>query len=183
MVAVPLYLWRRPKAEAATSEGRKPAASSDGSSALSALAAPQGGAANGGSGSSQQQPKGVSLAEAKLIKCTKGGSGKTPVEQCDRQPFFEEALVKAIRDNVSCAPLLTSSGTVNFVLDVDHKAKKLKVWAGKSGSIKRKSRKEVLGCVKRALPTPDWSQIPHQHTKYQIAVMASYPPNGGTGGP
>ena len=43
--------------------------------------------------------------------------------------------------------------------------------------------KEVLACVSRAMPSADWSQIPHQHQKYSITLMATYPPSGGTGGP
>ena len=54
---------------------------------------------------------------------------------------------------------------------------------GKSSSVKKKQAKEVLACVNRALPSPDWAQMPHQHQKYSIAVLATYPPSGGTGGP
>jgi hypothetical protein len=177
MVAVPLYLWRRPKADPSA----RPASSADGAgggSSMSALASASGGAAV----PDPPSPRGVTLGEPKISKCKKAG-GKTPPEQCDRQPFFEEALVKAIRDNVSCAPMLPTGGTINYVLDVDYKAKKVKTWSGKSSTVKKKQAKEVLACVSRALPSADWSQIPHQHQKYSITLMATYPPSGGTGGP
>lgn len=180
MVAVPLYLWRRPKSDAL--DGKKPASSADGANGtpgMTPLTAASGGATPA---APEPTPRGVTVGEPKIAKCKKTGA-KTLPEQCDRQPFFEEALVKAVRDNASCAPMLPSGGTINFVLDVDFKTKKTKVWSGKSGTVKKKAAKEVLGCVGRSIPTPDWTQVPHQHTKYSITLMASYPPSGGAGGP
>lgn len=182
MIAVPLYLWRRPKAEAATERDVKKAATTQeaGGKQLTQLS----GAATSGSAEPARElspPEQAStgrettLGEPKMVKCSKAGGGKTSPEQCDHQPWFEESLVKAIRDNASCAAVDPKGGTINFVLDVDHKAKKVKVWAGKSGTIKKKGRKEAVGCVARSMPTPDWSQLPHQYQKYQIAVMATYP--------
>jgi hypothetical protein len=185
MVAVPLYLCKRPAAEYLAEREARKAASAEASAALSPLAVPSGSAAgtHGGPGTvglvgSGAAGKGaggnVVLGDPKLVKCTKNDKGKVPPEQCDRQPFFEEALVRAIRDNTSCVPS-SAGGTINFLLDVDHKAKKVHAWAGKSGTMKRKARKEALSCVTRALPTPDWAQLPHQNQKYQISVMATYP--------
>ena len=28
------------------------------------------------------------------------------------------------------------------------------------------------------MPTPDWTQVQHQYGKYELGVMASYPPSG-----
>ena len=64
------------------------------------------------------------------------------------------------------------------MLDIDYKRKKSHAWAGKSGSLKKKTAKDAVSCVNKALPTPDWAQVPHQHERYQIAVMATYPPGG-----
>lgn len=175
MIAVPLYLWRRPKAEASTdAPPKKPAAEPSARPASSAdVFSP-------GNIGTSQPPKvsGILLSEPKMLKCSKGsgkGNPRVPAEQCDRQPYFEEALIKAIQENVSCAPQQPGGGTINFVLDVDHKTHKLHAWAGKSGSMKKAPRKKVLACVNKALPTPDWSQIPHLHQRYQISAMATYP--------
>lgn len=171
IVAVPLYLWRRPRGEgessrASSSEGsNRPVASL--SPLVTPIVAPSSLSASG---------RGVTLSETKIVKCSKPGKEKTPVEQCDHQPFFEDALAKAVQDNASCAPGVPNGGTVNYVLDVDHTKKVLRVWVGKSGSIKKAKTKEAVACVKRALPTPDWAQLAHQHTKYQISLMATYPP-------
>jgi hypothetical protein len=172
MVAVPLYLWRRPKAEAATErEARKPVASAESSARVpTALDNPTPSASSTGGA----KMPGLLLSEPKTVKCSSGKTKVSP-EQCDRQTLFEEALLKAIQENTSCAPEKGGSGSVNFVLDVDHKAKKLRVWAGKTGSMKRAQRKKVVSCVNKALPTPDWAAIAHQHQKYQIAVLATYP--------
>ncbi|MCC6646753.1 MAG: hypothetical protein IT374_14410 [Polyangiaceae bacterium] len=176
MIAVPLYVWRRPRA---TDADRRPDAT--GQSGLSPMLSATAPAATAPV-PLPPETRGLSLGEPRISRCQKSG-GKTPPEQCDRQPFFEEALTKSIRDNVSCAPMLPSGGTINFVLDVDFKTKKTKVWAGKSGSVKKRAAREVVSCVTRGLPTPDWAQVPHQHTKYSIVVLATYPPSGGAGGP
>jgi len=172
MVAVPLYLWRRPKAEAASpGEARKPATSAEAPPrTLTALDNPTPAAST----TAAAKMPGLLLSEPKIIKCSSGKSKVSP-EQCDRQSYFEETLLKVIQENTSCLPEKGGSGSINFVLDVDHKAKKIKAWAGKSGSMKRAPRKKVVACVNKALPTPDWAQVPHQHQKYQLSVLATYP--------
>lgn len=179
MVAVPLYLLRRPRVETRDPKAAGSADAKAGSpTGLSPLAP---GTAPVPPTATSAQPRGLNVGDAKIIRCQKGNT-KVPPEQCDRQPFFEEALVKAIRDNASCVSSAPSGGTVNFVLDIDYKRKKSHAWAGKSGSLKKKSAKEAVSCVNKALPPPpDWAQVPHQHERYQIAVLATYPPSSGSG--
>lgn len=183
LVSVPLYFFRRPR-DAGDARG-------------AASASPSGSATPSTTASSiatsipivppDQPGKSLTLGDAKILRCSKAGTGKTQPEQCDRLPFFEEALAKAIRDNASCAPQTATGGTVSFVLDVDFKQKRTKLWTGKSGSLKKKQTKELTGCVLRALPSTDWSQVPHQHTKYSFSILATYPPgsggSSGVGGP
>lgn len=185
MVAVPLYLLRRPRAEnkdrdGKAAEAKAAAMSANTLSGLSPLAPTPGATLNPPTPGGAATPRGLTVGEPRVLRCSKG-SNKPPPEQCDRQPYFEEALVKAIRDNASCVNTTTPGATVNFVLDIDYKRKKSHAWPGKSGSLKRKMSKEAVACVNRALPTPDWTQVPHQHDKYQIAVLATYP--GGTTAP
>ncbi|RYE92591.1 MAG: hypothetical protein EOO75_06320 [Myxococcales bacterium] len=171
MVAVPLYLWRRPKTETGPDHaGARPAASASASSlAASALDSP----ALSASAAANRIP-GLLLSEPKLVGCTEGRK-KLPPEQCDRPSYFEESLLRAIQENASCAPGQAGGSSINFVLDIDHKAKRLKAWAGKSGSMKAAQRKKVVECIRKAMPNPDWAALPHQHQKYQIAVLATYP--------
>lgn len=171
MVAVPLYILRRPRPEAASErETRKPVASAEVSArSPTALDNP----APSASATASKVP-GLLLSEPKIVKCSSGKTKVSP-EQCDRQSYFEEILLKTIQENTSCAPEKGGSGSINFVLDIDHKTKKVRAWAGKSGTMKRGPRKKVVSCISKALPTPDWAQIAHQHQKYQIAVLATYP--------
>jgi len=66
---------------------------------------------------------------------------------------------------------------VTFVMDLDFRKQKLKVFHGQSSSVAKTKTKELLRCVERALPTPDWETIPHQHSHYVVSVSATYPPS------
>ena len=91
--------------------------------------------------------------------------------------FFEDGLARAIRENAACAPQAKVPVSVSFVLEMDFRKKRTNLFTGKSTSIKRERTKELLRCIKRAMPTPDWGTIPHQYVKYKINVMATYPPS------
>ncbi len=167
LVAVPLYLWRRPDPNAAIDEA----------------AAVDGGAAIDGAvpyvpliDAAAMTPK-VKLSPFKTIRCLDPGPGKTPPERCDHITFFEEALARAIRENVLCAPSTKAGTKVSFVMEIDFRRKKRKVYYGKSSSVSRGRSKELFRCVIRALPTPEWGTLPHQHAKYVINVIATYPPS------
>ncbi len=122
---------------------------------------------------------GISLGDARVLKCKRPGT-KVPPDQCDHQTFFEEALAKAISENGSCAP--GAAGTISYVLSVDYSKRTMKLWAGKSGSIKRAKSKEAIACVKKSLSTPDWAQLSHQSQQYEISVLATYPAPSTSGG-
>ena len=170
LVAVPLYLWRRPRAE--------PTPSADAAVADAGAPPSDGGARPFFVGGDAAAPSGgVTLSPFTTIRCENPGPGKTPPERCDHVTFFEDGLARAIRENAACAPQAKVSVNVSFVLEMDFKRKRLNLFAGKSTTIRRERAKELLRCVKRALPTPDWGTIPHQYVKYKINVMATYPPS------
>ncbi|AUX24719.1 hypothetical protein SOCEGT47_052580 [Sorangium cellulosum] len=168
VVAVPLYLWRRPKPESIPSAD---AATVD----AGALALDAGVPADADAG----QPERVTLSPFTTIRCQNPGPGTTPPDRCDHITFFEDGLARAIRDSVPCAPTGKSSITVSFVLDMDFRRKRTNLYAGKSTTVKRTRTRELIRCVKRAMPKPDWAAIPHQYVKYKINVMATYPPSDG----
>jgi hypothetical protein len=180
MVAVPLYLWRKPnpranmqKLDAETnSEADKnfPSGIHRFDAGLSQLS--KGGSPNSPSAAGLNSQ--LNLADPKVYKCTKAGRGKTPPEQCDHLPALEQALIHAIRTNPSCVPKISATGTINFVMNVDFKHKKLRVWPGQSGSIHGKKAKGATRCIQHAMAAPDWAQ-PHQHIKYQITMLVTYP--------
>jgi len=174
LVALPLYLWRRPKAsnsdavdagpDAAVVDSAPPA-----DSATNALAA----ALDGSAVATNE----ITLDKVKMVKCQRPGPGKTTPDMCDRQPFFEEALVKAVLENTTCAPKSPKGGSVSFALKIDYKKKTFHVWAGKSGSVRGKRAAPVIDCVTRAMPQPNWDTLAHQYSIYTVALQATYPPS------
>jgi hypothetical protein len=164
LVAVPLYLWRRPRPESIPSAD---AAIAD-AGALTAVAA---------SLPIDAGPPPLEISPFTTIRCQSPGPGKTPPDRCDRVMFFEDALARAIRENAACAPETPAGGTVSFVLDMDFRRKKYTLYAGKSGTIPKSKTKDLVRCVKRSMPTPDWKGIPHQYSRYTVNVVATYPPS------
>ena len=174
LIAVPLALWLGPPRAPAHAEPVASASAVVTPSAFIAAVDPTevlvGDALDDG-----VETKNVKLGKVWIDKCEKPGPGRTPPEQCDRQPWFEEALVRAILENTACAPERTGEGTVSVAMKVDHRRRQVKVFAGKSGSIKGRASKGLIKCVRRSIPKPDWDSLKHEHTNYIIAVMATYP--------
>lgn len=166
LVAVPLYLWRRPKPESIPTADAAPVADAGAprSDAGAFFVAPPAPASS------------VTLSSFTTIRCENPGPGKTPPERCDHVTFFEDGLARAIRENAACAPQTKVPVSVSFVLETDFRRKRTNLYAGKSTTIKRERTKELLRCIKRAMPTPDWGTIPHQYVKYKVNVTATYPP-------
>jgi hypothetical protein len=170
LVAIPLYLWRRPAATDAlpsASAGAQSASAHPSSQPL--LTAPD-------AGITEER---VRLGPPQRVRCgassrTKGREG--PV--CDQLPYFEEALKRAIREAVDCAPRAKSEGSINFVLQVDFAAKRLHVFPGASGQWKGGQARRAAKCVSRGLGAPQWATIQHQDAFYQIAILATYPALG-----
>jgi hypothetical protein len=179
LVAVPLYLWRRPRPEPIPSAD---AAQHDAGvpTQQTALAADAGATGTAGAVMATGDggaPRSITLSPYTTIKCENPGPGKTPAERCDHVTFFEDALARAIRDNAACAPSIKSPVDVSFVLETDFRRKKVNVFVGKSSTIKREKTKELLRCIKRAMPTPDWATVSHQYVRYKVKVTATYPPS------
>lgn len=171
LVAVPLYLWRRPEqaplptAASATSSAATAAPSSSVAVPYVPTAAP-----------AVAEPK-VKLEPFRTVRCSDPGPAKTPPERCDHLTFFEDTLARAVKENVSCAPSTTTGAQVSFVLDIDFRKKLRKLNRGKSTTLSKDQSKELFTCVEKALPTPDWDSVPHQHARYVVSLTASYPPS------
>jgi hypothetical protein len=166
LVAVPLYLWRRPEQASSVSAEELQDAGAigvDGASPYIPLV--------DASVSSR-----VKLAPFETVRCSDPGPGKTAPERCDHITFFEDALAQAVRDNVTCAPETKTGATVSFVMDIDFRMQKLRIYRGKSSSLSESQTNELFRCIKRAMPAPDWDNIPHQHARYVVSVKATYPP-------
>lgn len=169
IVAVPLYLWRRP-AQGGRHEPATPLVDAgvglllDGATPYVPLV----------DASTATPP--VKLTPFKTVKCQDPGPGKTPPERCDHVTFFEDALGRAIRENALCAPTADKGLSVSYVMEIDFRRQKLKLYHGQSSSVPRTKTKDLFRCVEKALPTPEWDTIPHQHARYVVTVTATYPP-------
>lgn len=163
LLAVPLYLFRRP----AAMEGKRAEDVVDEADAALVIdSQPR---------NEEPDPK-VRLTEIRTLQCGDGPAPKLPSERCDRLPALEEALGRAILAQADCAPWSEEEQTVSFVLSVDFAEKKLHLWPGQSGSLRRPKANGLLRCVKRDLRAEDWDALPHEHRRYQIGIMATYPP-------
>ena len=164
LVAVPLYLWRRPHAESIPSADAAvvDAGVYDGGSPIVAFDA-------GPSASS------VTISPFSTLKCENPGPGKTPPDRCDHVTPLEDALARAIRDSSCPPPASKAPFSVSYVMEADFRRKKFMLFAGKSSTIKREKAKDMLRCIKAHMPPPDWSTISHQYTRYKVNVVATYP--------
>lgn len=172
VVAIPVYLWRRPKPAVAPSQQDLAAASA----AVSAFRTPPDpsqalveAALDGG-----VQAEHVTLGAVRWESCYKGRT-KLPSERCDRIPFFEQALVKAILDGVECAPTRKQGGSISYALKIDFARKRIRLFAGKSGTLRKNDAKPSVDCVEKKLVLPAWQTIPHECSSYLMAVLATYP--------
>jgi len=176
LLAVPLYLWRRPSGTENVAE------ESDAGPVASALPAVVDGQVIAPDAAPAEER--VRLAAVQKVKCaasarSRGQEGNL----CDSLPFFEEALAKAIRENVDCAPRTGKEGTINYVLKIDFTKRQVSVFPGASGAWKGPQARRAAKCVKRSLPAPQWNAIQHQYRYYMIAILATYPVPSAIKGP
>jgi hypothetical protein len=156
LVAVPLYLWRRPRTESI--------AASAGDAGAYYLPLPV-------------EDTKVVLGEPKVKECQDLGPKKTHPEQCDHVVELEKAIAKAIEENAACVPKEAGGGTVVYVVDVSFKKKQIIVVTPKEGRT-LKSQKAVETCraaVKGTLQTAQLDAMVHQHARYKITINAIYP--------
>jgi len=176
LLAVPLYLWRRPSGKVEPPTGSTLAAQSPLPAALDRSAGSPGAAPDAG-----KVEERVRIAALQRVKCSasqavQGQSGSL----CDSLPKVEEAFVKAIRDTVDCAPKMGKEGTINYVLNVDFNHRSVHVFPGASGTWKGPQARRAANCIKRSLPAPAWDSTLHQYRHYVIAALATYPAPGAT---
>jgi hypothetical protein len=168
LIAVPLYLLRRPSVTKKNSEEASAAASASASALASALAS--------AAPPTPKPPERIKLAPAQRVRCGAGLKGGQEGNLCDAIGPVEEALAKAIRDNEACAPKVKQPGTINYVLSVDFKKRSLHLFPGASGDYHGPQARRATTCVERALPKLDWETLRHQYRYYSIAILATYVP-------
>ncbi|MCL2825385.1 MAG: hypothetical protein FWD57_15445 [Polyangiaceae bacterium] len=97
-----------------------------------------------------------------------------PIGQCDRQPSFERALVRAVIQGAECMPEKPKDETVSFALEINHSAKTTRLFPGRSGSLGVTQSKPVVACVLQKFAEPAWDNAPRDHSRYVIGVLARY---------
>lgn len=166
LVAVPLYLWRRPQpeaissADAAVASNAPKAAVPFASQPMLAASAPP-----------------LDIAPIKIMSCKDPGAGRTPPERCDGIRALEDALTRAIKDSQSCAPATKQSFVMSYNLEANFAKKKLNITLGGSTTLGKSKRGALLKCVEKAFVTPDWDRVPHQHQRYTMNTIVTYPPS------
>lgn len=165
LIAVPLYLWRRPPKREDT-----PAISGSAVDTVVALAS----AAVVQAPEKHPIDERVTLGPVQRVRCGSSLKGQD-ANVCETLQAFDDGLAKAIRDSVDCAPKAGKEGTLNYVLTIDFPRKRLHVFAGQSGQWRGAQAKKSVTCVEKALAKPDWESIRHQYRYYQIAILATYP--------
>lgn len=161
LVAIPLYLWRRPRAESI--------AVGTASGDAGALPAVTGGATGGDSDR-------LVIGEAKIMSCHDPGPKKTPPEQCDHVTEFEKAFAKAIEESASCVTKDAGGGTIIYLADVAYKKKTLSITTPKEGRTLKSSK--VAGNCERAVRNKlnvSYDSIKHEHARYRVTITATYP--------
>jgi hypothetical protein len=161
LVAIPLYLWRRPRAESIAVG----TANGDGG-ALPAVT----GASTGGDSDK------LVIGEAKIMSCHDPGPKKTSPEQCDHVTEFEKAFAKAIEESASCVPKDAGGGTMIYLADVAYKKRTLSITTPKEGRTLKSSK--VAGTCEKAVRNKlnvNYETIKHEHARYRVTITATYP--------
>jgi hypothetical protein len=176
VVAVPLFIWRGKQKH---DERAAAASASASASALEDAGAPV--VSFGDAGASLSIDAGgrtISFAEPRYLKCQDPGPTKTPPEKCDHLGTLEELVTRTITEKVStCLPTLATAQTVNFVVDVSFKRRKMRLKDGKEGSsMPAKDRKKLVSCLEKGLVVPNLDSVPHTHQRYLFQFVATFGP-------
>jgi len=172
LIAVPLYLLRRPS-------GTTPAASSASAVASALHAPPAPIAVDAGVVAPQKPAERVRLAPPQRVKCGAGATNaRVEGGLCDSLPSIEQGLATAIKASVDCAPKRKEEGSINYVVSVDFTQRRFHVFPGASGSWRGPQARKATECANRAFPNPDWGAIAHQYRYYWVAVLATFPVAG-----
>jgi hypothetical protein len=169
LLAVPLYLWRRPSlaTKSAAESSALPSAS-----AAPAVVMPI--AAPNLPDAGVLEPERVKLSQIRKVRCGASSRQSSGSENCDSLAFFEKALTDAVKLSADCGPRSPKPGSISFVLEIDFTRKHLHVFPGASGDFHGPKARRTTKCVQNAMPSPDWAAIVHQHRYYAIALLATY---------
>jgi hypothetical protein len=157
LVAIPLYLWRRPRAQSIAVNTRPE------NSGQAAAAPPA--------------DERIEIAPARVVSCHDPGPKRTSPAECDHVVELEKAFAKAIEENGTCVTKADGGGSIVYLADVSFKRKTVTIATPKE-SRTLKSPKVALGCattIKAKLATAPLDTMAHQHARYRVLITATYP--------
>jgi hypothetical protein len=174
LIAIPLYLWRRPRSETVPVTSTSDASAPLGDGGLAAIVPPV--------APSPAVPP-VTLSEAKVMECHDVGPRRTRPEDCDHLAAVEKGLAAAITAGASCLPTASGGGTLVYVLDASfgrkhHPLELIIPRDGRSLKSPHGVAAAVSACataVKKDLDGVSLEGVPHAHSRYKIAITATYP--------
>jgi hypothetical protein len=176
LVAIPLYLWRRPRAETPVVQSEPHAQAETTAGAIEGAAVAIHADADAGTGVTFADPR---------VECHDHGSKKTAPSDCDHLTAFEKAFAQAIdRATPACAEVAT--GNLSYVADVSFARKKnpIAVTFAKASHIPKSNRStpasSCIGTVKQSLPATLLEGVSHAHERYKIEIDATYPKHAAT---
>jgi hypothetical protein len=198
LIAIPLYLWRRPRSDAPPVTS---AMATDGAAGAvgAAASAPNGkdgkdgGAPPASSASAAPVPAAppIVLSDAKIMECHDPGSKRTRPEDCDHLAAFEKSMATAISSAAACVPASAGGGSLVYVADVSfaRKRKPIDLFVPRDGRGLRTAHgtpavvKDCTAAVKRGLVGISLDGAAHAHQRYKVAITATYAGSSGPGAP
>ena len=171
VVAVPLFIWGRSKKHGGNEAASSASVSSDDAGAPTVIFGDAGAQVAVDAGG-----RTVTFGEPHYLRCQDPGPAKTAPEKCDHLGPIEEIVTKAIAERgASCIPPLANTQTVNFVVDVSFKRKRIHVRDGKEGStMAAPTRKRMISCIEKGMAAPTWEGLGHAHQRYVFQFLASF---------
>lgn len=176
VVAVPLFIWggkKKHNNDATAASASASAASSEDAGAPTVFFGDAGAQLSVDAGG-----RTVTFAEPRYLKCQDPGPSKTSPDKCDHLGTIEELVTKAITERVAgCLPTVAAAQTVNFVVDVSFKRKKMRLKDGKEGSsMPAAQRKKLVACIDKGIVAPNFDAVPHAHQRYLFQFLATFGP-------
>jgi hypothetical protein len=177
LIAIPLYLWRRPRSESLPVTSTTDAAAAFGDAGLAAIAPPV-----------PPPAPPVTLSDAKVMECHDTGPRRTRPEDCDHLAAVEKGFAAAIAAGGPCLPSSNGGGTLVYVLDASfgRKHRPFELAIPRDGRTLKSAHgmaAAVSACsaaVKKGIDGMSLEGVPHAHSRYKIAITATYPaPNAG----
>jgi hypothetical protein len=168
VVAVPLYLLRRPKFK----DGDDPAAaaSSTGSSSSTTARPPDSAVV-----APVVRPAAPAI-EVKVVSCTQKGKRKLG-DECDHVASIEEAFAKSAEESLSCFRELVPGESLVLTANVAMTKKKVTVTAARTTEKTKlpKASRKCVTTIREAIVAKDFSATTHGFAAYKYSVILNVP--------